>query len=116
MAIYCPYAPQSEVLRWKEHGNKVITYPAPGKVTADVGDVAIYKPPPGEFSTMLATIANWDKPYVLVADKTTECCIAQVATHQTAKENGKNCTHNSIIPVNSMLNARSTRNPEPPSA
>lgn len=43
-----------------------------------MGDVVLYRPPEGESSTTLSTIAQWDKPYMLVTHERTQCCIAQV--------------------------------------
>jgi hypothetical protein len=73
---YYPWAPEQDILRWQNRGNTVYTRPSPGQDTADVGDVVLYCPPPGEFSTTLSTVSKWDKPYTLVSRKDTRCCIA----------------------------------------
>ena len=58
ISIYYPWASPGEILKWKRRGNKVFAQPAPGQDTADVGDVVLYRPPEGEFSTTLSTIAQ----------------------------------------------------------
>ena len=53
VGIYFPYASAYDIRYWKIHGNSIIAHPSPGQDTADVGDIIIYTPPPGN-STQLS--------------------------------------------------------------